>query len=161
MAEMVNQPDIFRKATEEIDIVVGKSRWVQESDFSKLNYVKACAREALRLHPLAPFNVPHVSISDTVVLGYFIPKESHVLLSRAGLGRNPRIWHEPLNFSSERHLMSRDGGIADVDLTEQELRFISFTAGRRGSVGGALGTAIIVMLMTRLIQGFDWSAPPL
>ncbi|KAI3903126.1 hypothetical protein MKW92_030425 [Papaver armeniacum] len=160
MAEMINQPDILRKATDEIDVVVGKSRWVQESDIPKLNYVKACAREALRLHPLAPFNVPHVSISDTVVAGYFIPKGSHVLLSRRGLGRNPRIWHEPLKFYPERHLISKDGGIADVDLTEKELRFISFSTGRRGCVGGSLGTAITIMLLARLIQGFDWSAPP-
>ncbi|KAI3902951.1 hypothetical protein MKW92_018303 [Papaver armeniacum] len=160
MAEMINQRDILIKATEEIDMVVGKSRWVEESDFPKLNYVKACAREALRLHPMAPFNVPHVSNSDTVVSGYFIPKGSHVLLSRVGLGRNPRIWHKPLNFNPERHLMSKDGGIANVDLAEQELRFISFTTGRRGCVGGALGTAITIMLLARLIQGFHWSAPP-
>lgn len=160
MAEMINQPDILIKATEEIDMVVGKSRWVQESDFPKLNYVKACAREALRLHPVTPFNVPHVSNSDTIVSGYFIPKGSHVLLSRTGLGRNPRIWHKPLNFNPERHLMSKDDGVANVDLTERGLRFISFTIGRRGCVGGALGTAITIMLLARLIQGFEWSAPP-
>ncbi|KAI3973268.1 hypothetical protein MKW92_022610 [Papaver armeniacum] len=160
MAEMINQPDILRKASEEIDKVVGKNRWVQESDFPKLNYVKACAREALRLHPIAPFNLPHVSKSDTVVSGYFIPKGSHVLLSRIGLGRNHRIWQEPLKFNPERHLMSKDGGTDNVDLTEQELRFISFTTGRRGCVGGPLGTAITVMLLARLIQGFDWSYPP-
>ncbi|KAI3843805.1 hypothetical protein MKX03_018002 [Papaver bracteatum] len=160
MAEMINQPDVLRKATDEIDAVVGQRRWVQESDIPKLNYVKACAREALRLHPLAPFNVPHVSISDTVVAGYFIPKGSHVLLSRLGLGRNHRIWHEPLKFNPERHLISNDGGIADVNLAEKELRFISFSTGRRGCVGGPLGTAITIMLLSRLIQGFDWSAPP-
>ncbi|RZC91027.1 hypothetical protein C5167_028859 [Papaver somniferum] len=160
MAEMINQPDILIKATEEIDMVVGKSRWVQESDFPKLNYVKACVREALRLHPVTPFNVPHVSNSDTIVSGYFIPKGSHVLLSRTGLGRNPRIWHKPLNFNPERHLMSKDDGVANVDLTERGLRFISFTIGRRGCVGGALGTAITIMLLARLIQGFEWSAPP-
>ncbi|KAI3980179.1 hypothetical protein MKX01_033320 [Papaver californicum] len=132
MTEIINQPDILRKAAEEIDMVVGKSRWVQESDIPKLNYVKACAREALRLHPIAPFNVPHVSNSDTVVSGYFIPKGNHVLLSRIGLGRNHRIWYEPLKFNPERYLMSKDVGIADVNLAEQELRFISF----------------------------DWSAPP-
>ncbi|KAI3959325.1 hypothetical protein MKW98_018915 [Papaver atlanticum] len=160
MAEMINQPDILIKATDEIDTIVGKGRWVQEFDIPKLIYVKACAREALRLHPLAPFNVPHVSISDTVVAGYFIPKGSHVLLSRTGLGRNHRIWYEPLKFNPERHLISKDGGIADVDLTEKELRFISFSTGRRGCVGGPLGTAITIMLLSRLIQGFHWSAPP-
>ena len=92
IAEMINQPEILRKAVEELESVVGKERLVQESDFSQLNYVKACAREAFRLHPIAPFNVPHVSISDAVVGNYFIPKGSHVLLSRQGLGRNPKVW---------------------------------------------------------------------
>ncbi|KAI3965692.1 hypothetical protein MKX01_010649 [Papaver californicum] len=160
IAEMINQPDLLRKAAEEIDMVVGRSRWVQESDIPKLNFVKACAREALRIHPVAPFNLPHVSQSDTVVSGYFIPKGSHVLLGRTGLGRNPRIWHEPLKFNPERHLMSMDGEMVNVDLTEKELRFISFTTGRRGCVGGQLGTAIFIMLLARLIQGFEWSAPP-
>ncbi|KAI4353202.1 hypothetical protein L6164_002168 [Bauhinia variegata] len=67
MAEMLNEPEILQRATEEIDKVVGKERLVQESDLPKLNYVKACAREAFRLHPIAPFNVPHVSMTDSVV----------------------------------------------------------------------------------------------
>lgn len=98
MAEMLNQPQLLQRATEEIDKVVGKDRWVQESDLPQLNYVKACAREAFRLHPVAPFNMPHVSMTDAVVAGYFIPKGSHVLVSRVGIGRNPRVWEEPLKF---------------------------------------------------------------
>lgn len=43
-------------------MVVCMERLVLESDLSQLNYVKACAREAFRLHPIAPSNVPHVSI---------------------------------------------------------------------------------------------------
>ncbi|XVE86065.1 hypothetical protein DITRI_Ditri18aG0006600 [Diplodiscus trichospermus] len=139
MAEMINQPETLQKATEEIDRVVGKDRLVQESDIPKLNYVKSCAREAFRLHPVAPFNLPHVSNADTIVAGYFIPKGSHVLLSRVGLGRNPKVWDEPLVFKPERHLKD---GLTEVDLTETELRFISFSTGRRGCMGVALGTAM-------------------
>ncbi|KAK4382087.1 Phenylalanine N-monooxygenase [Sesamum angolense] len=86
LAEMINQPDILDRACKELDQVVGKDRLVDESDLPMLNYVKACAKEAFRLHPVAAFNVPHVSIKDTTVGGYFIPKGSHVLLSRRGLG---------------------------------------------------------------------------
>ena len=118
LAEMINQPEILEKAIEELDRVVGKERLVQESDFSQLNYIKACAREAFRLHPIAPFNVPHVSISDTTVANYFIPKGSHVLLSRLGLGRNPKAWpDETLKFKPERHL-KEDG--SEVVLTEKK-----------------------------------------
>ncbi|XP_021297026.1 phenylalanine N-monooxygenase-like isoform X2 [Herrania umbratica] len=157
MAEMINQPETLQKAIEEIDGVVGKDRLVQEADIPKLNYVKACAREALRLHPMAAFNVPHVSNADTIVAGYFIPKGSHVLLSRVGLGRNPKVWDEPFKFKPERHF--KDASM-EVNLTETELRFISFTTGRRGCIGAALGTELTIMLLARLIHGFAWKVQP-
>ena len=157
LAEMLNQPEILEKATQEIDSVVGRERLVQESDFPKLNYVKACAREAFRLHPIAPFNVPHVSVADTTVANYFIPKGSHVLLSRTALGRNPKVWDEPLKYKPERHL-KEDG--SPVSLIEPDLRFISFSTGMRGCKGILLGTSMTVMLFARLLQCFSWSIPP-
>ncbi|KAD3640120.1 hypothetical protein E3N88_29343 [Mikania micrantha] len=87
MAEMLNQPRIFDKAVHELDIVVGKDRLVQESDLQNLNYIKSCVKESFRLHPVAPFNVPHVTTANSTVAGYFIPKGSHVLVSRLGTGR--------------------------------------------------------------------------
>jgi phenylalanine N-monooxygenase len=81
LSEMLNQLEVLQKAVDEIDRVVGKERWVQESDNPKLNYVKACAREGYRLHSVVPFNLPHVAMQDMTVADYFIPKGSHVLLS--------------------------------------------------------------------------------
>ncbi|KAG6400038.1 hypothetical protein SASPL_141526 [Salvia splendens] len=52
MAEMINQPDILAKACEELDRVIGKNKLVQESDLSKLNYVKACLKESFRINPV-------------------------------------------------------------------------------------------------------------
>lgn len=80
LAEMLNQPELFQQATNELDKIVGKDRLVQESDIPNLNFLKACARETLRLYPMAPFNIPHVSVNDTVVGNYLIPKGSHVLI---------------------------------------------------------------------------------
>nr|KYP46472.1 Tyrosine N-monooxygenase [Cajanus cajan] len=156
LAEMINQPKMLQQAIEELDGVVGKERLVQESDIPKLNYVKALAREAFRLHPIAPFNPPHVSMSDTIVGNYFIPKGSHIILSRQELGRNPKVWNEPQKFKPERHLKG-DG--SDVVLTEPNLKFISFSTGRRGCPGVMLGTTMTVMLFARLLHGFTWSAP--
>lgn len=74
LAEMLNQREILEQAVEEIDRVVGKDRLVQESDVPNLNYVKACIRETLRLHPTNPFLVPHMARQDTTLAGYFVPK---------------------------------------------------------------------------------------
>ncbi|KAI6699749.1 hypothetical protein NL676_014073 [Syzygium grande] len=157
MAEMINQPEILKTAMGELDRVVGKERLVQECDIPRLNYIKACIREAFRLHPIAPFNPPHMAMSDAIVAGYFIPKGSHVVLSRLGLGRNPKVWNKPLEFRPERHLTS---DCTEVQLTEPNLGFISFSTGRRGCVAPMLGTAMTVMLLARMVQGFNWKAPP-
>ncbi|GJZ58293.1 valine N-monooxygenase 1-like protein [Tanacetum coccineum] len=130
MAEMINQPRIIEKAIQELDSVVGIDRWVQEYDLPNLNYIKACVREAFRLHPVAPFNVPHVSSVDTTVAGYFIPKGSHVLLSRPGLGRNPEVWDDPLTYDPDRHMK----------------RVL-------------LGSTMTIMLLARLLQEFTWGLP--
>ncbi|VAI54514.1 unnamed protein product [Triticum turgidum subsp. durum] len=155
LAEMVNNPELLAKAVEEMDQVVGRERLVQESDIMQLNYLKACIREAFRLHPVAPFNVPHVAIADTIVAGYRVPKGSHVILSRLALGQNPTVWDEPLHFKPERHM----GDNINVVLTESELRFISFSTGRRGCIAASLGTTMSVMLFGRLLHGFTWTKP--
>lgn len=156
MAEMINEPHLLDLATKEVDEMVGRNRAVEESDLCRLNYIKACVKEAFRLHPVAPFNLPHVSTADAVVGGYFIPKGSHVLLSRVGLGRNPRVWKdEPLKFRPERHVT-----ISLVQLHDPELRLLSFSTGRRGCPALNLGSTMATMLLARLIQAFTWAPPP-
>uniref|UniRef100_A0ACD5Z0Q4 Uncharacterized protein n=1 Tax=Avena sativa TaxID=4498 RepID=A0ACD5Z0Q4_AVESA len=155
LAEMMNKPEIMQRAMDELDDIVGKDRLVEESDIPRLNYLKSCIREAFRLHPYHALNVPHVAMADTTVAGYTIPKNSHIILSRLGLGRNPKIWNEPLEFRPERHLNT-----TNVILTEPDLRFISFSSGRRGCPGILLGTSVTMMLFARMLQGFAWTKPP-
>ncbi|XP_062080000.1 tryptophan N-monooxygenase CYP79A68-like [Humulus lupulus] len=154
LSEMLNQPEMLEKATEEIDRVVGNGKLLQERDIPQLPYLVACLREALRLHPVTAFNVPHLSTADCTVAGYFIPKGSHVLLSRHGLGRNPAVWDQPLRFNPDCHLPDKK-----CDLGETELRFVSFTTGRRGCIAMELGTNMTVMLLGRLLQCFTWKIP--
>ncbi|KAI3776916.1 hypothetical protein L1987_46707 [Smallanthus sonchifolius] len=156
MAEMMNQPWIFNKAVNELDFVVGKDRLVNESDVPYLNYIKACVKEALRMHPVATFNLPHVTTADSTVAGYFIPKGSHVMLNRIEIGRNPEVWNDPLAFNPDRHM----NGDKEVVLTDHNLNTFSFGTGQRGCPGMLLGSTMTTMLLARLVQGFTWELPP-
>ncbi|XP_060215487.1 valine N-monooxygenase 1-like [Lycium barbarum] len=89
--ELLKQPKIMQRAIEEIDTIVGSNRLVQESDLPQLNYVNTCIKEAFRLHPLATFNIPHVSIGDAIMGEHFIPKGSVVLLTT----KSSWTWQEP------------------------------------------------------------------
>ncbi|MED6125887.1 hypothetical protein PIB30_072869 [Stylosanthes scabra] len=162
LAEMLNQPEILQKATEEIDSVVGKERQVQESDIPKLNYLKACIREVFRLHPIDDINATHVSMEDTFVANntYFIPKGSHIILRRQGIGQNPKIWEESLKFKPERHLQQNNDGFKNLNLNEPSLNLITFSTGRRACPGIMLGSNMTIMLFARMLHGFNWSVPP-
>ncbi|KAF4376827.1 hypothetical protein F8388_025698 [Cannabis sativa] len=155
LSEMLKHPEMLEKATQEIDRVIGnEAELLQESHVPQLTYLIACAREALRLHPVSTFNLPHLSIADCTVAGYFIPKGSHILISRLGLGRSPTAWDQPLRFNPDRHLPENRR-----DLVETDLRFISFSTGRRGCIGMELGTNMTIMLLGRLLQCFAWKIP--
>ncbi|EAZ27538.1 hypothetical protein OsJ_11492 [Oryza sativa Japonica Group] len=164
LAEMMNKPEVMRKAMDELDTVVGRDRLVQESDVRDLNYLKACIREAFRLHPYHPFNPPRVAMADTTIAGYTIPKGSQVILSRVGLGRNPRVWDEPARVPAgaspvavpcRRPWRRRRGGAHGG----RSCGSCRSAPGRRGCPGVSLGTLITVTLFARLLQGFEWSKP--
>lgn len=93
---------------------------------------------------------------NTTVAGYFIPKGSHVLLSRPGLGRNPNVWTDPMRFDPDRHL---DAERKQVVLSDNELRLLSFSTGRRGCPGVLLGSTITTLMLAIMVQGFTWEVP--
>ncbi|CAH2058453.1 unnamed protein product [Thlaspi arvense] len=160
LAEMLNHPEILEKAINELDMVVGKDRLVQESDIPQLNYIKACSRESFRRHPANAFMPPHVAREDTTLAGYFVPKGSQILVSRLGLGENPKIWDEPDAYKPERHLndeYARDS--TGVTLMEPDMRLVIFSTGRRVCAGTKIGASMTIMLLARLLQGFEWALP--
>ncbi|KAL8127576.1 hypothetical protein AgCh_014471 [Apium graveolens] len=57
LAELINHPNIMKKAVQEIDNVVGHNRLVEESDITSLPYLQAIVKETLRLHPAVPLTV--------------------------------------------------------------------------------------------------------
>jgi len=127
MAEMINQPEILKTTTKELDRVVGKERLIQECDMPHLNYIKACIQEAFRLHPIVPFNAPHMAMSAAIVAGYFIPKGSHVLLSRLGLGRNPKVWNKRSSLGQSGTLL-----VVSQKFPSQSRTYASFPSAQGG-----------------------------
>ncbi|GJS70953.1 cytochrome P450 71A1-like protein [Tanacetum coccineum] len=88
ISQLLKKPEIFQKATEELDRVIGKNRWVQEKDMPNLPYVEAIAKETMRLHPVAPMLVPRRAREDCKVGGYDITEGTRVLVSVWTIGRD-------------------------------------------------------------------------
>lgn len=153
MAELIRNPDVQRKAQEELDNVVGYERVVTEGDFRDLPYLQAVAKEALRLHPPTPLMLPHKATEDVKVGGFDIPKGSTVHVNAFAIARDPSTWKDPESFRPERFLEE------DIDIKGTDFRVIPFGAGRRVCPGAQLGLVLVQIMLGRLLHHFTWSPP--
>lgn len=74
-------PAVQKKAQAELDAIVGPQRLPQHADCELLPYVGAIVKEVLRWHVGGPLGMPHLSTSDDEYDGYFIPKDSILLVN--------------------------------------------------------------------------------
>ena len=76
---MTLHPEVQKKAQAELDDVVGSHRLPGFEDRDALVYINAIVKEALRWHVVFPLSLPHRTIEDDILDGYFIPAGSLVM----------------------------------------------------------------------------------
>ncbi|KAJ4717773.1 Cytochrome P450 [Melia azedarach] len=153
ISEILKKPEIFKKATEELDRVIGRERWVQEKDIVNLPFIDAIAKETMRLHPVAPMLVPRMSREDCKIAGYDIVKGTRVLVNVWTIGRDPELWENPDEFFPERFLGK------SIDVKGHDFELLPFGAGRRMCPGYSLGLKVIQGSLANLLHGFAWKLP--
>ncbi|PWA53257.1 cytochrome P450 monooxygenase [Artemisia annua] len=153
MAELVKHPRVQQKAQEELDRVIGNDRIMSETDFSKLPYLQAIAKEALRLHPPTPLMLPHKANTSVKLGGYDVPKGSIVSVNVWAIARDPAIWKDPEEFRPERFFEE------DVDVKGHDYRLLPFGAGRRICPGAQLALNLVTSMLGHLLHHFEWTPP--
>ncbi|XP_030526291.2 trimethyltridecatetraene synthase-like [Rhodamnia argentea] len=153
MSELLKKPQIFKKATEELDRVIGRDRWVSEKDIASPPYIDAIAKETMRLHPVAPMLTPRMTREDCKIDGYDIPKGTRALVLMWSIGRDPKVWDAPDEFQPERFLGR------DIDVKGQSFELLPFGSGRRMCPGYSLGLKVIQASLANLLHGFNWRLP--
>ncbi|XP_052173190.1 iridoid oxidase-like isoform X1 [Diospyros lotus] len=155
MAELLQNPSSMRKVKAELDRVIGRSSSsskVEEGQLEELQYLQAVVKETLRLHPAVPLLLPRNAVKDTDFMGYFIPKDTQVLVNVWGIGRDGDSWDEPSAFRPERFIGS------SVEYKGQNFELLPFGAGRRICVGYSLAHRTILLVLATLLHLFDWEA---
>ncbi|KAK3412021.1 hypothetical protein EUGRSUZ_I00773 [Eucalyptus grandis] len=148
MTNLLNNPEKLEKARNEIDSVIGHDRLVEESDVSNLPYLQCIILETLRLNTTVPLLVPHASSADCTIGGYFVPRDTIVLVNAWAIHRDREVWEDPLSFKPER--FEGNGG------EKQRKLMLPFGLGRRACPGAPLAQRVMGWTLSLLIQGFDW-----
>ena len=113
---------------------------------NKLPYLQAIVKETLRLHPAAPFLVPHKAITEAKIHGFTIPKDAQVLVNVWVMVGDPNIWENPNTFTPERFLGW------DIDVRGNNFELILFGYGRQISPGLPLATRMIHLMLGSLFH---------
>ncbi|KAE8689133.1 Kinase superfamily protein [Hibiscus syriacus] len=131
ISELIKQPLLIRQATEELDRVIGRERWVEEKDIPQLPYLDAIIKETMRKHPVCVLLPPHLAMEDCKVAGYDIPKGTRVFVNTWSIGRDPSLWKQAEEFRPERRMCP----------------------------GYNLGLKMIQLNLANLLHGFNWKLP--
>ncbi|PIA57123.1 hypothetical protein AQUCO_00600094v1 [Aquilegia coerulea] len=153
MSELLKSPEDLKKVQQELNMVVGLDRRVQESDLDKLTYLKCVLKETLRLHPPIPLLL-HETSEDAEVAGYYIPARSRVVINAWAIGRDKNAWDEPEVFKPARFLNK-----GAPDFKGNNFEFIPFGSGRRSCPGMQLGLYALELAVVHLLHCFSWELP--
>ncbi|XP_054788100.1 cytochrome P450 89A2-like [Prosopis cineraria] len=158
MANLVKYPHIQERLVEEIRDVIGDSeeKQVREDDLNKLSFLKAVILEGLRRHPPTHFVIPHAVTEDVVLNGFLIPKSGTINFLVAEMGRDPKVWENPMEFKPERFLNGKNNYEA-FDITgSKEIKMMPFGAGRRICPAYNLATFHLEYFVANLVWNFEW-----
>ncbi|KAL4395236.1 hypothetical protein AHAS_Ahas02G0231800 [Arachis hypogaea] len=150
MAELIHSPKKLLKVREELEESLGKNGEVEESHISKLPYLNAIVKETLRLHPPAPFLVPHKANDDVELGGFTVPKSAQILINVWSIGKDSRVWANPNSFEPERFLDS------EIDFKGKNFELIPFGSGRRICPGLPLASRTLNFMLASLLYHFNW-----
>ena len=154
MAELLLNPSCMSRAREELDQVIGSKEQVEESDIGQLKYLQAIVKETFRLHPPAPFLLPHLAETTTQVRGYTVPKGARLLVNVWAIGHDGKVWPEPKKFRTERFLEE-----PEVDFKGRDFKLLPFGSGRRMCPGWPLAVRMVHLMLASLLHRFQWKLP--
>ncbi|PON99149.1 Cytochrome P450, E-class, group I, partial [Trema orientale] len=153
---LLNNRHVLKKALEELDSQVGKSRLVNESDINSLAYIQAILKETLRLYPPAGLVAPHVFTEDCTIGGYQVNKGTWLITNLWKIQTDPNVWPDPFKFMPERFLTTNK----DVDAVRcQNFELIPFGSGRRACPGRYFALEMAHLTLASFLQAFQITTP--
>jgi len=154
MSLLLNNPQVLRRAQDELARQVGRDRHIDESDIHRLVYLQVIVKETLRLYPASPI-IPREFNEDCIIGGYYMLSGTRLMVNVHKIFRDPQIWEDPLEFKPERFLTTHK----DVDIKGNHFELIPFGAGRRMCPGASFALKVVHLALASILHAFELSTP--
>ncbi|THU91607.1 cytochrome P450, partial [Dendrothele bispora CBS 962.96] len=149
-------PEVQRKGQAALDNVLN-GRLPTFEDWNTIPYVDAIVNETFRYSPITPLGVPHVTRTDDVYEGYFIPKGTMVFGNLWALLREEEIYGPNVDEFIPERFLDQDG---KVDSTKNYYLYdTAFGWGRRICPGKDLAHEMLWLTAASLLATFDITDP--
>ena len=151
VAFLVNYPKYQEDIQLQLDEVVG-DRSPSLDDRPHLPLIQAAIIETLRVGNVVPLALPHLTLTDTTLCGYRVPKDTIVFPDTESVHLDPKCWEDPTVFNPHRHI-DENGTL----ITNQG-NFYPFGAGRRVCAGEPLAKVELFLFLSWMLQKFTFVA---
>ncbi|XP_051484372.1 cytochrome P450 1A5-like [Apus apus] len=150
---LVTYPDIQKRIQEELDQTIGRERRPRLSDRGTLPYLEAFILEMFRHSSFLPFTIPHSTTRDTVLNGYYIPKDLCVFVNQWQVNHDEKLWKDPQTFNPERFLNAEG---TEVNKVAGE-KVLVFGLGKRRCIGEPIARWQVFLFLSTLLQQLEFS----
>ena len=148
LIELVRNPEWMTTVRDELDGVFGDGREVGFNSLREIPFTESAVKESLRLHPPL-FMLVRTVMKDFVYKGYFIPKDSWVVVSPTVSHQMPGIFADPLRYDPGRFMAPREED-------KRDFAFIPFGGGRHKCMGNAFALLQVKAIMAILLRRYEF-----
>uniref|UniRef100_A0A7R9TQY4 Cytochrome P450 n=1 Tax=Prasinoderma coloniale TaxID=156133 RepID=A0A7R9TQY4_9VIRI len=165
---------LLEAAMAEVDTLGGRVPTYEDVKEGRLELIQRVVKEGLRMY--APINLfPRLAGGDDELpTGHTVEKGDFILLSSYAMGRNPRVWKDPMKFDPDRFLESNlvamqeergsELGLSEEDVKRNVQRILNgrdfvytpFGAGPRSCIGGTFAQMSVTLILTTCLQRYHF-----
>ncbi|KAH9929348.1 cytochrome P450 [Fomitopsis serialis] len=142
---MVLHSDVYQKAQDEVDRVIGSDRLPTLADRDDLPYVQCVLKEVYRWNPPVPLGIPHYLTEDDDYQGFDIPGDTGVVANLWSMSHSEEVYGDPDVFRPERFLHPNE----DTDIADPVN--IVFGHGRRICPGRVFADTAIFLAISNIM----------
>ncbi|KAI6238768.1 (pine wood nematode) hypothetical protein [Aphelenchoides fujianensis] len=151
IAFLIRNPDVQRRAHEELDRKIGGDRWITINDRAELPFLQAVIAETLRCANGTGMNIPRKTTREVEVGGFRLLAGTVVVPQISAIHGDPNLFPNPKVFDPSRFI-DESGKLKSLQ------HIVAFSVGKRQCPGEGMARMSLFLILANLLNHYKFSA---